>query len=444
MSIEKSSTDDSVAAFLDAATWHGTLEPAEAILAAHPQIATSSIHAAAILGDDATVRRFLALDAEKATITASPYGTNALVYLCLSKYLRLDATRSESFIRAATALLDAGADPNSGFWTTGQYPEFETALYGAAGVAHHPGMTRLLLDRGANPNDEEAVYHSPETYDNRAMQLLVQTDKLTDENLALMLIRKHDWHDYEGVKFLLERGVDPNRKRQRGWRAMDHAISRDNRIEIIELLLDHGADPLLEEGGLSALAMAARRGRGDVLGLFLKRGIPVELHGVERLIAASATNSAAAVRSIAENEPGLVEELRTTGGQVLAEFAGNGNVEGVRHLLDLGVDVNARFVDGDGYWDLAPNSTALHAAAWKAYPSGVRLLIDTGAAVNAVDGKDRTPLALAVRACVDSYWTYRRSPESVEALLDAGASVEGVQFPSGYAAVDELLRGHGA
>ena len=47
---------------------------------------------------------------------------------------------------------------------------------------------------------------------------------------------------------------------------------------------------------------------------------------------------------------------------------------------------------------------------------------------------------LAVRACVDWSWSGRRTPESVQALLDAGASIEGVAFPSGYAAVDDLLR----
>ena len=29
-------------------------------------------------------------------------------------------------------------------------------LYGAAGVAHHPELTRLLLERGADPNDVDA------------------------------------------------------------------------------------------------------------------------------------------------------------------------------------------------------------------------------------------------------------------------------------------------
>jgi len=28
--------------------------------------------------------------------------------------------------------------------------------------------------------------------------MLVETGKLTPESLSVMLIRKHDWHDYEG------------------------------------------------------------------------------------------------------------------------------------------------------------------------------------------------------------------------------------------------------
>jgi ankyrin repeat protein len=79
-------------------------------------------------------------------------------------------------------------------------------------------------------------------------------------------------------------------------------------------------------------------------------------------------------------------------------------------------------------------------AAWRARHATVELLIARGVPVNALDGKGRTPLALAVRACVDSYWSSRRSPASVQALLRAGAAVGGVDSPSGYAEVDELPR----
>jgi hypothetical protein len=171
-----------------------------------------------------------------------------------------------------------------------------------------------------------------------------------------------------------------------------------------------------------------------------RRGIAFELRGVDRLVAACARDDGPTVRSVAERDPELVRELIAGGGKLLAEFAGNGNSAGVRQLLDLGVPVDALFEEGDGYWDVAPNSTALHVAAWRAQHGTVKLLIDRGARVDARDGKDRTPLVQAVRACVDSYWTARRSPTSVDALLRAGATADGVTYPSGYAEIDELLR----
>jgi len=438
--------DDLPSSFIEAAIWHGTLDRAESILAAHPEVADSNIHTAAVLGNDEAVHNFLTLDPKKATARAGPYGGDALVYLCLSKYLRLHPTRKERFIRAATELLDAGADPNSGFWTKGEHPEFETPLYGAAGVAHHAEMTRLLLQRGADPNDEETPYHSPESDDNAALKVLVESGRLNDDSLTTMLLRKADWHDFEGIKYLLEHGADPNRMTPWGHSALHQSLRRDNDLRNIEVMLDHGADPLIknQQDGRSAIAMAARRGRGDVLELLERRGIPIKLDGVERLLAACARNDEAAFHGIAQSEPQLVSELLSEGGTLLSEFAGTANSEGVKRLLDLGVNVAALYTEGDGYFGIAENSTALHVAAWRAWPKTVKILIERGAPIDALDGDGRTPLALSVKACVDSYWSYRRTPESVEALLHAGASVRGVPFPSGYPEVDELLRRYGA
>src|SRR5580704_3680824 len=185
------SANDSLSEFIKAACvprddWHasGTLDRANEILAAHPEIADSNILAAAILGDDAAVRKFIALDAASATAKSGPNDWDPLTYLCFSRYLRLDRARSDGFVRAATALLDAGASANTGFFEDDHQPkpEWESVLYGAAGVAHHPEMTRLLLERGADPNDGEVTYHSPETLDNRAMRILVESGKLTPES----------------------------------------------------------------------------------------------------------------------------------------------------------------------------------------------------------------------------------------------------------------------
>ena len=72
-------------------------------------------------------------------------------------------------------------------------------------------MTRLLLERGADPNEEETPYHAPESYDNAALKVLVESGKLNADSLTTMLLRKADIHDYEGMKYLLEHGADPNR-----------------------------------------------------------------------------------------------------------------------------------------------------------------------------------------------------------------------------------------
>jgi ankyrin repeat protein len=432
---------------LDGGHASGTLERAEAIRAAHPEVATVDIHTAAILGDDAAVRRFLALDPATATAKGGPRGWDALTYLCFSKYLRLDRARSDGFVRAARALLDAGASANTGWYETNHLPspEWESALYGAAGVAHHAELTRLLLERGADPNDEETPYHTPETYDNGAVQALLDSGKLSDDNLATMLLRKADWHDHAGMQLMLEHGADPNRMTRWHLTALHQALRRDNALENIALLIDHGADATLgnHADGRSAVALAARRGRGDVLELFARRGVTIELQGLERLLAACASNDVTAVLAIAAREPELVRQVLEEGGKLLAEFAGVGNVDGVRHLLDLGVPVAVLYA-GDGYFDIATDSTALHVAAWRARPAVVKLLIARGAPLNVRDGKGCTPLALAVKACVDSYWTDRRTPESVRALLDAGASLSGVLYPSGYVEVDELLKASGA
>lgn len=424
--------------FLDAAVWNGTLDQAEAILSAHPEIANSSIYTAAVVGDDDAVRRFLALDPANATAKGGVRGWDALTYLCFSKYLRLDPARSDAFVRAARALLEAGAGANTGFYEIAEHtePYFESAIYGAAGLAHNAELTRLLLDRGADPNDDETPYHAPEGHDNDALKVLLESGKLTADSLATMLARKHDWHDYDGVGLLLEHGADPNQKTRWGRTAIEQAVLRDNGREIIEMLLDHGAD------ATTAAGMAARRGRADLLALFERLGTAIDLSGVEQLLAAAAQNDSAAIQRMIASNPELVTEVNADGGRILAEFARNGNTDGVRLLLDLGVDVRALLDDGDVYWDLAKNSTALHVAAWLARHDTVKLLIDRGAPVNAIDAKGRTALALAVRACVDSYWTRRRSLESVEALLAAGANVTGVPYPCGYAEVDELLAGY--
>ncbi len=445
------SIDDPEAAFLEVAcvprhTDHGSgsLHHAEMILARYPQVARSNIYTTAILGDDVGVGQVLARNDRMATVRGGPRQWDALTYLCFSRYLRLDPARSDGFVRCARMLLEAGADANTGWAETIDHPNprviHESVIYGAAGIARNAELTRVLLEYGADPNDEETPYHVPEGYDNTVMQILLESGRLNSQSLVCMLVRKADWHDTDGMQLVLESKADPNLVSKWAHNGLQQAVRRDNRLEAIALLLDHGADPgVVNAHGSSATAMAARRGRGDVLRLFEQRGFPAELSGADRLIERCARGDGPS----ADEKPEIREQVLRYGGTLLAEFSGNGNVAGVRCLLDLGVRVDELYTQGDGYFDIARNSTALHVAAWRAWPEVVQELIQRGAPVNQKDGKGRTALFLAVKACVDSYWTARRSPDSVRALLEAGAALDGIEVPCGYDKVDHLLRAYG-
>jgi ankyrin repeat protein len=454
--IEASIADlaDPVDAFLRAAlvprdgrTSHseGNLDEANAILARYPRVAGTNIYTAAVLGDESAIRTFLEADRLLASAKAGPYGWDPLCHLCFSRYLRLDAARSDALVNTARMLLDAGANPDTGWyekpWRAGDPDVWESALYGAAGVAHHAGLTQLLLDRGADPNDGETPYHTPEGRDNTVLEILLKSGKVDERGKSWILARKADWHDLEGMRLALDYGCDPNYIPHWGSSALQHAILRDNRIEIIRLLLDHGGDPFLpnnKDGG-NSVQMAAVRGRGDVLKLFMERGHNLNLEGAVRLIAACAMADREQMDALVAAEPSLRDALVAQGGHLLGAFAGVGNTEGVRCLLDLGVPADALY-PGDAYFGTAKDTTALHVAAWRGNPDTMQLLIDRGAPLDAKDGSGHTALQLAVRACTESYWQGRRSPEWIEPLLAAGASPEGIEIPTGYDAADALLR----
>jgi ankyrin repeat protein len=410
--------------FLAAAFWKGSTDKADAILARHPEIATASIHAAAVLGDEDTLRRFVDADRASATAKAGPDNHDPLTRLCFSAYFAADRSSSERFVRCARVLLDAGASANTGFFNADHGPagQFECVLYGAAGVAHDPEMTRLLLERGADPNDDEVVYHSPETLDSRAMKLIVETGRITADNLSMMLARKFDWHDLEGVNWLLDHGTDPNHEGRFPGNALHKALDCGNPLSFFETLLDHGADPTRPgRDGPSAFTAAAITARRDVIDLLAKRGFTIPSVGDDAFLIACARADEAAARRLLAADAALLGRVQSRVPTLLIDFAGAENPDAVRLLLDLGFDVNAARTEPR--WRVG--ETALHVAAWRGRAPTVRLLIDRGAPLEAQIHSGHTPLDLVLLGLSQpSEWTPNdEAPTIARMLLGAGAEL---------------------
>ena len=131
------------------------------------------------------------------------------------------------------------------------------------------------------------------------------------------------------------------------------------------------------------------------------------------------------------------------GGSLLAEFAGNGNTGGIRCLIELGVAAGcAAITEGDPFFDDRPGQYCAACGRLARRHSAGEGIDRTRRARERSRWKGRTALALAVKACVDSYWKACRSPESIAALLAAGASAAGIRLPMGYPEADELLHPH--
>jgi len=77
-------------------------------------------------------------------------------------------------------------------------------------VAQNAELTRLLLERGGDPNDEETAYHVSETYENAVMKVLLESRRFNEKSLVTLLVRKADWHDIAGMRMVLDHGGNPN------------------------------------------------------------------------------------------------------------------------------------------------------------------------------------------------------------------------------------------
>ena len=322
-------------------------------------------------------------------------------------------------------LLDRGADPNAKESTNG-----ETALMWAA-AQNHPDAVRVLASHGAALNARSLPLQyktdrfglegvltilprgnwTPLMFAARegsldAAKALAEVGadlNLTDpESYTAMVISIINGH-YDTAAMLVEKGAKPELGDSSGMGALYAAVdmntpaeiygnpplkstSRIRAIDLMKVLLDHGANPNAQltattvqrvhtpgdrnlSTGATPLMRAARNGDAAAMRLLLSRGADPSLEQKNKVTALMLA-------------AGLGRDLNTFADEHTTEAQ---MLETAKILLEQHVNVNASNDAGQ---------TALHFAALS-MDSVVELLVKNGANIDAADKQGRTPLAMA-------------------------------------------------
>lgn len=307
----------------------------------------------------------------------------------------------EGRIDVVQYLLDKGADLNA-------RDRFGQSALGSAASKGQMNIIRLLLDKGAdvNANGGDALQS------------------------AACAQNSH----IEIVNLLLARGADVNAKRDDGMTAA-YCVAAGNRTDILQLLLDKGADPNVRGNGYAGvngsgwtpLMMAARWGNnGDVARLLLKKGADpkIDSNGETAMMLAAGEGHHEIVKALIAAGLNVNDATKSAGVTPLIGAAAGGRLETVRVLLAAGADVNAKMLDGSTALMGAVSDLVSPPGSPQYVSSGdparnynhdgvVKILLAAGGNVEAINESGRTALMLA--AAVGRV-------TAIRLLLEAGAN----------------------
>jgi ankyrin repeat protein len=349
---------------------------AHEMLRNNPWLTEATIWAAATAGNVAAARAFLDADPQLVNLPG-PHGWAPLLCACYSRVQPLDPAHST--FEVARLLLDRGADSNV-FTMKGNADErldqtarrftALTGLFGggSTGMANQPPhpqcrkLAELLLERGADPADEE----------------------------ALRLNQGSDSQTYEKLEILLQHGLttDTRARRANGGgitlmgRALCLAILAGH-AACVKLLLSHKARTGEVWRGKTPWQYAMARGHLEIARWLEEAGAPIsELDDVERFVALCMAGEERGARAMIEGAPELLTRAPK---ELVLKAVNSGREEAVRLVLNLGFDPN---------W--MDEIVALHSAAGAGREDIVRLLLKRGASLSVREPfYDATPIGWA-------------------------------------------------
>jgi ankyrin repeat protein len=145
----------------------------------------------------------------KAATAVDVNGWSPLHHLAASGSFTLSPQHLQRQLRMAKGLLAAGADPSATFLYDAVSPI--SVLYHAAGQHDNPAMVELLLTAGANPMDNEGIFHAADEGHAGALEVfarMVPADQLAEE-ATRCLATQLKWGRKRAAPWLIAHGADP-------------------------------------------------------------------------------------------------------------------------------------------------------------------------------------------------------------------------------------------
>jgi len=333
---------------------------AERIRVRHPWIATASLHAAVVSGEVEEVRARLAREPDAVRRRGGPQQWEPLLFACYGRLPRPEAR--ERGLEMIRLLLAAGADPDTHFVSPDAWRLRFTALTGVMGQGEmgqpeHPqaeAAARLLLERGADPNDGQGLY---------------DTCLAEDDTRWLELLHAHGLRADAPIRWHADPADAAKSGADRCATIFGYLLAQaatSGHVRRLRWLLEHGADPDARSiyDGRSCLQLARIRADDEAVALLRRHGAREEpLEGHDAFVAAVRSGARATAEAALAAHP----EYRDVA-DPLTDAAARGDVAVVRLLLELGVDP-----DGEG----RHGHRALHNAC--RHPELARLLLAHGA-----------------------------------------------------------------
>lgn len=315
----------------------------------------------------------------------------------------------EQFLETLRTLLNAGADPNA------RDRDGRTPLDAACDANAPAQVLQELIAHGADPKTSDTVLNHA-----LAHFINVTTDK---------------------INILLKAGANPNKQDPYNVFPLEMACAHNANIEVLRLLIDHGANPKIASDALNYALAHQYDVTEQKIRLLLEAGADTNTRDIEDktpLKIACEYNTTPLDVIIALIEYNAKAEESPTLLHTALAHEHSVTVEKIRVLLEAGAPVNTRNQQNETPLEIAFQFNAdinvitemvAHKASAYQTPTllhkviehhkentlqKIKLLIDADADVNALDEYGRTPLEVACNSDAD--------PEILNELIAHGAN----------------------